>query len=313
MDKLNLINIFLAVCHSGSFVAAATQLGLNPSTVSKAISQLEKYLELKLFNRTTRTLQLTASGNIYRENCHHLLAGLNQCEQKLISDHNEPKGLLKVNLPVAYGQLYIMPMLSRFCERYPKVKLEVSLTDDYIDMIGHSIDIAIRSGQMQDSRLVAKKLSPMHFAIAASPAFLKNNKQITAANIQKLPWILYRFIHTGQIMPIIGTKKSSHKKEHYEFMPEPVLVTTDGLSMVTACKGGVGLMQAPHFLLRDALNAGKIKLVQPYFNHEKFSIYAYYSDRGYVPEKVRVFIDFIVQELAVMGESYDSTYLSSLA
>ena len=266
MDKLNLINIFLAVCHAGSFTAASSNLGLNPSTVSKAIGQLEQHLGLKLFNRTTRNLQLTASGEVYRDSCQHLITGLNVCEQKLHADHNEPKGLLKINLPIAYGQLYIMPMLSDFRERYPNIKLEVSLTDDYVDIIGNSIDVAIRSGQMQDSRLVAKKLSPMDFAICASPSFLANHKRITAANIQKLPWVLYRFIHTGQIMPIVSFKKIGKQRQRYEFIPpEPTLVTTDGLSMVIACKAGLGLMQAPHFLLRDSVQSGDIKLVQPYF------------------------------------------------
>jgi DNA-binding transcriptional LysR family regulator len=312
MDKLNLINNFLLVSRLGSFSAASAHLGVDPSTISKSIQQLEAHLDVRLFNRTTRKLQLTHAGKTYQEKCADLLEGLQICEQHLHLEQTQPKGDLKINLPVSYGQLYVMPMLGRFCQRYPEIKLEVSLTDDYIDMVSHSIDVAIRSGQLQDSRLVAKKLSPMDFATCASPSFLANRKAITASNIQKQPWVLYRFLHTGRVMPIYSITGRGKNKKYVEFTPEPQLITTDGLSMVEAGKAGVGLIQAPHFLLRDAVEKGELKIIQSYYRYEQFNVYAYYSDRVYMPAKVRVFLDFIVDELKMMGEDYQSTFLSQL-
>ncbi len=312
MDKLNLINIFLVVSRSGSFAAASAQLGVDPSTISKAMQQLESHLNVRLFNRTTRKLQLTSAGEMYRSSCADLLGGLEVCEQQLHFDQSLPRGSLRVNVPVAYGQLYIMPMMGRFCELYPNIEVEISLTDDYVDMISHSIDVAIRSGQLQDSRLVARKLTPMDFATCAAPSFLASTKKITLQNIEKQPWILYRFLHTGRTMPIHAIKGKGKNKQYFQFSPKASLITTDGLSMVTACKLGIGLMQAPHFLVRDAVKAGELDIVQSYYRSENFNVYAYYSHKNYTPTKVRVFLDFIIDELKRMGEDHESTFLSTL-
>jgi DNA-binding transcriptional LysR family regulator len=311
MDKLNLINTFLAVSRMGSFSAASAYLGIDPSTASKAIQQLERHLEVRLFIRTTRKLQLTHAGEQYQTSCVDLLDGLAHCEEQLHQQQVDAKGLLKINLPVAYGQLYILPMIGRFNEQYPEIQLDISLNDDYVDMVSHSIDIAVRSGQLKDSRLIAKQLSPMDFATCAAPSFLSNRKAITAANINKQPWILYRFNHTGKVMPLTGVKGNDKNKQYYDIAPShAALVTTDGLSMLTACKAGVGLMQAPHFIIRDALKNGELQLVQPYYRSKLFKVSAYYLHRGYVPAKVRAFLNFLVDELNNIGENHQSTFLS---
>jgi len=295
----------------GSFAAASAYLGIDPSTVSKAIQQLESHLGTRLFIRTTRKLQLTQAGEQYQASCTTLLDGLTHCEEQLHQQQVEAKGVLKINLPVAYGQLYVMPMIGKFNEQYPDIQLDISLSDDYVDMVSHSIDIAVRSGQLKDSRLIAKQLSPMDFATCAAPAFLANKKAITAANIDKQPWILYRFNHTGKVMPLTGIKGRGKHKQYYEITPtQAALITTDGLSMLTACTAGVGLMQAPHFIIRDALQKGQLVLVQPYWRSEAFNVYAYYVHRGYVPAKVRAFLHFLVAELERMGESHQTTFLS---
>lgn len=309
MDKLNLIKLFLTICQTGTFTSAASQLSLDPSTVSKAISQLEKSLGFLLFIRSTRKLQLTDNGEIYRDQCKHLLNELESCEQALSEKQVEPKGILKINLPVAYGQLYTIPMIGRFHERYPDITLDISLTDNYVDLISNSIDIAIRSGKLQDSRLVAKKLSPMDFATCASPNLLKKLEPITSDNIATLPWILYRFSQTGRIMPVVHVEQVDKRQIHTKISPEPMLVITDGFSMVTACKAGIGLIQAPHFLVRDALAKGELKTVQPNYRHSEFNVYAYYLNKDYVSAKVRVFLNFITEELESFGESHDSTPL----
>ncbi|MFT5420850.1 MAG: DNA-binding transcriptional LysR family regulator, partial [Candidatus Endobugula sp.] len=222
MDKLNLINVFLLVARLGSFTAASAHRGIDPSTVSKAIQQLETHLGVRLFNRTTRQLQLTGAGETYRKKCADLLGGLDDCEQQLHTEHNLPSGLLSINLPVAYGQLYVMPMIGHFHALYPDIQLDISLNDDYVDIISNSIDVAIRSGHLQDSRLVAKKLSPMDFVSCASPSFLARSKKITFFNIESQAWILYRFLHTGRTMPVYRIKGKGKKKQSFEFSPKPV-------------------------------------------------------------------------------------------
>lgn len=312
MDKLNLINIFLKVASKSSFAAAASQLGVDPSTVSKAISQLESHLGWRLFSRTTRKLQLTEAGQTYQQECIRLLEGLDYCEQALSLNQTEARGLLKINLPVAYGQLYVMPLMGQFCERYPDIQLDISLTDDYVDMVSHSIDIAIRSGQLQDSRLVARKLTPMDFATCAAPSYLERHPVITAANIETHKWVNYRFIHTGRTMPLYWLKGRGKQKQTQLIEPKIALTTTDGLSMIRAGVEGVGLVQGPHFLLRQAVLNGDLKVVQSYFRYEQFNVFAYYSHKGFLPQKVKVFLEFLIEQLHKMGERHDATFLSRL-
>lgn len=310
MNKFNLIHIFLNVSNLSSFSAAAMQLGVDPSTVSKAIQQLEAHLNLRLFNRTTRKLHLTEAGRTYKDECANLLGSLETCEQQLHAKKSQPKGILKINVPVAYGQMYIMPMMSAFCARYPEIELDISFTDDYVDMISNAIDIAIRTGQLQDSCLVAKMLSPMDFGTFSAPSLLKKYPVITAKNIDTLPWIAYKFIHTGRLMPVYRVQKKGEKKILHELSPKPVLTVTDGLSLVTACKAGMGLIQAPHFLVRDAIINEELEQVQDYYRSEQFNVYAYYSHKEYMPQKIKVFLNFITEELARMNETHNSTFLS---
>ena len=313
MDKLNLINTFLQVAARGSFAAASAQMGVDPSTISKAISQLESHLSVRLFIRSTRKLQLSEAGQTYQQHCMRLMEELDYCEQELALNQIQPKGLLKINLPVSYGQLYVMPLVSKFRNQYPEIRLDISLTDDYVDMVGNSIDIAIRSGQLQDSRLVARKLTPMDFATCASPAYLASHPPVTPANIEQQRWVNYRFIHTGRTMPLYRLKGRGKQKQSQLIEPDIVLTTTDGLSMVRAGIEGVGLIQAPHFLLRDAVLKRQLVIVQSYLRYEQFNVFAYYSHKDFLPAKVNAFLDFITHELARIGENKESTFLSGLS
>ena len=265
MDKLNLIELFIKVAQQGSFAGAAAQKGVDPSTVSKAIAQLEEHLGWRLFIRSTRKLRLTDAGEVYCQQCMRLLEGLDDCEQALLDDQSSAKGVLKLNLPVSYGQLYIIPMMGRFCKRYPGLSLDISLTDDYVDIIGESIDVAIRSGQLQDSRLIARKLTPMDFATGAAPDFLQKYPEVNSRNIDQFPWVNYRFNHNGRTMPLFRLGGMGLCKHPEPIEPSITLTTTDGLSMVRAGIEAVGLVQAPHFLLRNAVVAGDLILVSPIF------------------------------------------------
>jgi len=313
MDKLNLIQVFLSVARLGSFAATSAEMGVDPSTVSKSIGLLEKHLSLRLFNRTTRRLQLTTAGETYRQTCSHLLSGLSQCEAQLHSEQHLPKGLLRINMPVAYGQLYVMPMLGRFCERYPDVQLDVSLSDDYIDIVSHSIDVAIRSGTLEDSNLIARKLSPMDFISCATPELIDQFGPVTKDNIEGLPWVLYKFIHSGRLMPLFSVEGGEHGSQKKEIMPESRITVTDGQAMMQAACSGIGLVQAPHFLVRDAILQNKLVPIDSYYRHEQFSIYAYYLNKGYLPARVKVFLDFLREELDAIGENHESTFLSNLS
>ena len=158
----------MSTIETGSFSATAKKHATDPSTVSKAIKRLEEQLGLQLLYRSTRQLSLTSAGQKYADTVGSLYQQLESCEHELKSANNSYSGALKINLPVSYGRVYMLPMLSQFKKTYPDIELEVSFNDQYVDMISNAIDISIRSGTLNDSRLVAQKLSPMPFVLCIS-------------------------------------------------------------------------------------------------------------------------------------------------
>ena len=172
MDKLRLLDIFIASCDAGSFAAAAKSCNTDPSTVSKAINRLEAELGFTLFQRSTRQLSITAAGRRYADTVRKLLQDLSLCEHELKHLNDSPGSTLRINSAACYGHLYLQPLLQAFCQRYPAIKLQLEINDLHVDIIDNDIDVALRTGLVKDSRLVARRLSPMDFLICAAPEYL---------------------------------------------------------------------------------------------------------------------------------------------
>jgi len=309
MDKLRLLQLFLAAADLGSFAAVAKQLGTSPSTVSKAISRLEEGLGVQLFYRNTRNLTLTQSGESYVATVRSITNELSACENELLESNDQPKGLLKINVPVSYGRLYISPWLKVFHQRYPEITLDVSYSDHYMDMIEQGVDVCIRSGTVQDSRLVARRLSPIDFVICASPDYiLAHGRPDTPEQFVDHRWIRFRFWQTGKLMPI----RFLHNNVVIECESDKSVMVDDGETLAELCADGLGLTQIPHFIARNWL---KSKAIVPLFSPlqlEGFGVYALYPKRDYLPLRVRVFIDFLVEQLALIGEQSDQTWASKI-
>ena len=260
MDKLSLLKQFVVSVEQGGFAAAANHLGLSPSTLSKGMGRLEEHLNLKLFHRSTRQVILTEAGSRYLITARHILMELEQCEQRLQQDNREPKGRIKVNLPVSYGRLYVMPLLQCFIQKYPEIELELSFNDSHVDMLEQGIDLTIRSGNLEDRRLVARKLSPVDFLICASPNYLtKNGYPSTAAQFSDHPWIRFRYRQTGRLMPV--TMPDGDSERHYD--PGQQFIVDDGEALAELCAQGLGLTQLPHFIARDWLKDDRIVPILP--------------------------------------------------
>ncbi|MBN3561087.1 LysR family transcriptional regulator [Aliamphritea spongicola] len=305
MDKFNSLKMFLAAHDHGSFGAAASALGTDPSTISKAITRLEESLEYQLFYRSTRKLQITEAGRTYLETVRRVLAELDTCENQLLSDNETPSGTLRLNLPVSYGRSNILPLLSAFCRQYPDIKLHVTFSDEYVDIIEQGIDISIRSGTVADSRLVMQKLSPMDFLIVASPEYLQENPISGAEQLAEHPWVRFKFKQTGKLMPMLlgsGDKVPPALEACSDY------VVDDGKALVDLCAAGLGLMQAPHFVLRKALQQGRLVSLFPATEAEGFSVCMLYPKRRFLPAKVAVFIEFVKQSLSDMNETSGHTW-----
>ncbi|WP_296062363.1 LysR family transcriptional regulator [uncultured Amphritea sp.] len=309
MDKLSLLKQFVVSVEQGGFAAAANHLGLSPSTLSKGMGRLEEHLNLKLFHRSTRQVTLTEAGSRYLITARHILMELEQCEQRLQQDNREPKGRIKVNLPVSYGRLYVMPLLQCFIQKYPEIELELSFNDSHVDMLEQGIDLTIRSGNLEDRRLVARKLSPVDFLICASPNYLtKNGYPSTAAQFSDHPWIRFRYRQTGRLMPV--TMPDGDSERHYD--PGQQFIVDDGEALAELCAQGLGLTQLPHFIARDWLKDDRIVPILPYYRPQQRGVYAIYPKREFLPAKVRVLIEFLIQQVEASGESAYRTWAEEL-
>jgi len=295
MDKLNLLRLFLLVVETGSFVSAAAKEGLSPSTISKAIGRLETSLNVVLFHRSTRQLALTEAGIAYAEQARQLITGLDDCERQLLESNYQPQGVLRINMPVSYGRLYILPLLRGFVERYPDIELDLSFNDAYVDIIEQGIDIAFRSGTLDASNLVARQLSPIDFLICAAPQYLeKYGKPENFKAFYEHKWIRFRYRQTGKLMPIMDARNSID--------PGRQFVVDDGEALVSLCEQGMGLTQIPHFLARNSLKVKRINSIMPVYRPKNNGVWAVYAKREFLPLKVKVFIEYLQEQLALEGE-----------
>lgn len=308
MDKMRSLEFFLATCDAGTFAAAAKLCDTDPSTVSKAIARLEAQLGLTLFQRSTRQLQITPAGKRYARTVRNMMQDLSACEDELQHLNDSPSGVLRISSAVCYGHLYIRPLLPAFCQRYPAIKLELELNDLHMDVIDNNIDLALRTGYVKDSRLVARRLSPMDFLTCVSPQYLEaHGTPRCAEDFHQHQWIGFRIKETQQLQPIFLPDETG-AYQLYEL--ERSHVTDDGETMAHMCADGLGFAQLPHFLAKGALNSGALVSLYPCLSlsEPESGVFAIYPKREYLPAKVRVFVDFLTASLAAMGEDPNRTW-----
>lgn len=304
MDKFNLLKQFICVVEQGGFAAAANELGQSPSTLSKSIARLEKDLSFKLFYRSTRQVRLTSAGSEYLKSAVNTLRALEQSENQLRQDNNEYRGQLRINLPVSYGRLYVMPLIQKFKQIYPDIDLQLSFNDSYVDMIEKKIDLTIRTGTVDESNLVARRISPIDFLICASKEYLKSHPKITAKTMVDHPWIRFKYQQSGRLMPIMldNEQRVSALDQCQQY------IVDDGEALASLCAQGLGLTQVPHFIARDWLESEALEVVMPYYRNAQQGVYAIYPNREYLPAKVQVFVSFLIAEMEVRNESAYTTW-----
>lgn len=308
MDKLRSLELFLATCDGGSFAAAAKNCNTDPSTVSKAIGRLEAQLGFTLFQRSTRQLRVTPAGKRYARIVRSTIQELASCESELKQSNDVPSGNLRISSGVCYGHLYLRPLLPVFCRRYPAIRLELELNDLHMDIIDSEIDVSLRTGFVKDSRLVARRLSPMDFLICVSPQYLDEyGTPRCREDFLQHRWIGFRLKESQQLQPIF---LPDGEGDYLPYELDRSHVTDDGEAMLHLCIDGLGFAQLPHFLAKDGLNSGALVSLYPCYRLPKpdSGVFAIYAKREFLPAKVRVFIDFLTTSLAAMGESPNRTW-----
>lgn len=280
------IDVFVRVVNTGSLSSAARELGVSPAVVSKRLTRLEKYLGARLLNRTTRQISLTEAGEGYYERAIAILAMVEEAHTYASENSEYANGTLKITAPTTFGRMHIAPYLNRFMKENPAVKIELTLSDDFANVVGEGIDLAIRIGALDDSSLVAKKLAHVHRVLCASPDYLKSAPPIeTIEDLQNHvristsgqdPWQL-----EGPEGPITVHSSGPLTTNSNEVVREAVL-------------SGVGIALRSTWDVGRELASGELKMVLPdYRGSRHVAVYAVYPSKRFLPLKVRAFVNFL--------------------
>jgi DNA-binding transcriptional LysR family regulator len=290
MLDLNLMAVFARVVEAGSFAEAARRMNSSRSAVSKAVAKLEKSLGARLINRTTRHLSLTEIGSMVADHCSRMLEEAEQGERLVASLSSEPRGVLRVSASVAFGTLHVAPALADFLPRYPDLKIDLTITDRWVDLAEEGYDVMIRVMSDPPNNWVARTLAPVRRQVCATPDyFARYGVPQTPADLSQHVCLDYtrsgevgrwRFVGPDgeQSVPITGP-----------------LHVDDDEALSQAVLGGLGIALLPTFIIGKDLQSGKLQAVLSDYVPVDRHVYALYLPTRHLPSKVRVFIDFFVE------------------
>ncbi len=293
--QLGSIAIFCKAAELEGFTDAARALGITPAAVSRSISRLEARLGVRLFTRTTRRIRLTDEGRAYFEQCRQALAQIDDAERTIGGQRAEPSGVLRISVSTTYGHYRLLPLLPKFAARYPKLRLEIGLSNRNIDFVEEGYDIAIRLGIPQDSRLVARKLEDATLGVFAAPKYLKKySTPKTLDSLREHECIQFVLPSSGRGMPWIFRDDDGNDID-FAF-DSRVRVQDDVLGCVTYARAGGGLFQIYHFVAKPYIASGELVEVLKKFGGRSRPFCALYPQNRHLSPKVRAFVDFLAQQ-----------------
>jgi DNA-binding transcriptional LysR family regulator len=288
MQDLNDMVTFARVVEAKSFSEAARRMGASKSRVSKAIAKLERSLRARLLNRSTRGLSLTEVGAAFYEHCSRIAEEAQQAEEVVSQLHSEPRGVLKLTAPVAFGTLHVAPALPEFLARYPDLSVDMTITDRMVDLVEEGYDVAIRITREPALNLVARMLAPVRRVACATPGYFKHR------GVPKSPGDLKR--HNCLHYTSFGAPGEWHFRGPPGDISVPVsgdLRINDDEALSQAVLGGLGIALLPTFIIGGELQSGRLQAVLSEYVPLERHIYAVHLPSIHLPAKVRAFVDFV--------------------
>lgn len=292
MDYLGAMRLFVRVIDLGSFSQAATDRHTKVSTVSRAVTALEEDLGITLINRTTRRLHPTEAGMEFYDRASRILAEVEGAREQMASLSDRPQGLLRLNIPGAFGRRHVMPFLPGFLRRYPDISIDVELTEKTVDLIDVGADLAIRIGVLPASTMVARKLAGHRRVLCASPAYLQSAPTLDH------PRDLARQACLGfSLLQPAGHWRFRKDAETVDVAISGPLKANDSEALLDAALGGLGIVLLPNWLAGSEIAAKRLISLLPDWEGSLApgdrAIWAIYPPKKVLSPKVRVFLDFI--------------------
>ena len=291
MDRLDSMRIFIRVAELGSFAAAAQQMNVARSVVTRQLAALEQHLGIKLLARSTRRLSLTSAGAAYLEKCREILRLVEFAEADVLDDRQSPRGHIRITLPVSFGVHQLMPLFGAFLKAHPDTSLELEFSDHRVNLIEGGFDLAIRISDRLNPGDVARKIGKSRSVIVAAPSYLKQNGR------PQHPQDLIRHECFGYLLA---------SRSSWAFVVDGVLQwfpihgrlqATSGDALLTAAIAGLGITSAPCFMAEQAIRTGKLEVLLSEFDSAELGIYAIYPSNRYIPHRVDVLVDYLAQQI----------------
>lgn len=291
MDRLEAMATFVQVVEAGSISAAAQRLGVAKSAVSRRIADLEGRLGVQLFRRSTRSLGVTDSGRQFYERCREILADVDQAESATTSSHGRLQGPLRLAAPLSFGLLHLAPAITDFMRLHPGVEFDLDLNDRRVDLLHEGFDLAVRIGTLSNSTLMARGLAPVRSVVCGAPSLLaQHGRPTTPATLSAYPCLVYSNAPEPARWSCRGPDGV-----HHEVMVRARARANNGDILKSAALAGEGLVLLPTFLVYQELAAGSLETVLPGCEWPQTQAYALYPQTRHLSQRVRSFIDFLVQ------------------
>jgi DNA-binding transcriptional LysR family regulator len=292
MDRLSDIALFLKVLDLGSISAAARNLDVSVAVASKRLQRLEQELGVRLLNRTTRSVHATTEGTALAAQGRALVEDLEALTTGLRRGGTEVTGTLRITTSPTFGRLYISPHLPEFLARHPEVKLSIHFSDETVDLVTAGFDVAIRIGELGDSRLVARRLATNHRVLCASPQYLEQHgKPTTPADLEHHQCLLQ--IDTNGAPNTWRLQDKRVREIHVRANSR--LESNLGESLREGALAGLGIAMLSTWHVCDDLRAGRLEVVLPDYPLADTGIYAVMPQRRLMPPRVRAFTEFLAQ------------------
>ncbi|WP_434597743.1 LysR family transcriptional regulator [Pseudomonas sp. R4-83] len=297
MDRFDAMQAFARVVEAGSFTKAAETLHMSKTTVTQLVQQLEARLRVKLLNRTTRKVNVTADGAAYYQRVVKLLAELDDAETSLPGVAAVPSGRLRVDVPSPFARHILVPALPEFHARYPDIQIDMGVSDRIVDIIDENVDCVVRGGELLDLSLMARKLADLQLGIFAAPDYLaREGTPVHPRDLEDSHHRVVGFLwaRTGKPVPY-----ALHKGEqHLQIKGRHVLAVDDGNAYLAAGLAGMGVLWLPTYMSDAHVARGELVPLFEGWRLESMPLYLAYPPNRHVSLKLRVFIDWIVTLMA---------------
>jgi DNA-binding transcriptional LysR family regulator len=292
MDRFDAVAVFVEVAEHRSFAEAARRLGRSPTAVTRAISELEARLGVRLLNRTTRAVSVTEAGDRFLVGARHVLANLDEIERAAAGEGTAPRGELSLTAPILFGRLHVLPIATEFLDRFPDVSVALSLLDRAVDLVEEGLDVAVRIGALAESSAIATRVGAVHRVAVASPDYLARY------GTPRAPADLGDHVAIA-FSGIAGAERwmfRDHARD-VSVAIKPRLVVTTAEAALDSARAGFGVTRVLSYQAAVDIARGSLLRVLKKYEGDELPIHVLYPGGRHPPPKLRAFLDFIIPRL----------------